>query len=96
MYVNKVIENVDDVVDVLNNLENKIKKQDAKIDTLNLYIDVINNKVNNNIVVDDNSININKLVEDVYNACNYGNFINKNDLKELINKHITLSDERSV
>ena len=38
---------------------------------------------------------INKLVEDIYNACNYGNYINKNDLKELINNHITLSDERS-
>ena len=85
----------------INELDKRIEMFESKIKTLNLYIDVLNNKVNdihNTIVynnVNDNNVDINKLVDDVYNACNYGNYINKNDLKELINKHITLSDERN-
>ena len=37
-------------------------------------------------------IDIDNLVEDVYNVCNYGNFINKNELKETITKHINLNN----
>ena len=38
------------------------------------------------------NIDIDKLVEDVYDVCNYGNYINKNDLKETITKHINLNN----
>ena len=46
----------------------------------------------NEALKDANNIDIDKLVNDVYNSCNYGSYINKNDLKELINKHINLNN----
>ena len=44
--------------------------------------------------IDSNKLytNIDKLVEDVYNATNYGNYTNKNGLKEIITKHINLNN----
>ena len=59
----------------INELDKRIEMFESKIKTLNLYIDVLNNKVN-----------------DIHNTIVYNN-VNDNNVD--INKHITLSDERS-
>ena len=37
---------------------------------------------------------IKELVEEVVECCNYGSFTTKDEVKEIINKHINLTNER--
>ena len=99
----KVVEkDISDTREYLNNLKSSLNKrllklEDFELRTLNLEneFDEKENafRLANKLINSDNT-NINNLVNELDNTFNYGGYTNKNDIKDVITKHINLNNER--
>ena len=70
-----------------NEYDKETLKEGIDEDTINILIDLKNSQK-------DDALDL--LVNDIYNASNYGSYTNKNDLKEIVLKHINLTNNKEV
>ena len=87
IYVNKRINDINDkIIDI--DYSNKLCIIESRIKKL----EEAQNPYDKDGMFKDDDV-IDSLVNDVYNATNYGNYTNKNGLKDIILEHIDLNDK---
>ena len=105
-----VEKDISDTREYLNNLKSSLNKrllklEDFELRTLKEKAERVLNLENEfdekenafrlaNKLINSDNTNINNLVNELDNTFNYGGYTNKNDIKDVITKHINLNNER--